>query len=540
MTAALSAGQVAEIHRLMTRASEAYNREDIAAARRGCEQVLRLYPEFSQAWHLLGLCHWQQGRLAEAADALARAAGPTPQDAQVMHDLGNVYSDQGAWALAVYAYLKAIELRPAHAESFLNMGAAYENLAEHAQAELAYRRALALNPRLATAAASLASLAESANRTEEARTLTEQALALDASDPIANLTRAQLDLRDGQLEAAAARLEALLRTPVRPRNRSLALARLGAIHEKRGDYERAFEAFQESKRALNLGEPAPGPGIYTKASIQRIARHLDGLLARSSASPANPGATPVFLVGFPRSGTTLLDQILSSHPRLEVLEEKDNLQDLLRDFVTSDVGLERLQALDSAALEPYRRQYWARVAEALPQRDPARMFVDKLPLNTLFMPLIARLFPQARFVFALRDPRDVVLSCFMRAFGLNEAMRHFLTLAGTAELYAGVMEIGIRSHKRLAGQVHLIRYESLVDDLEGEARRLCAFLGLDWDPAMLRFQDTARKRRINTPSYHQVVQPVYTSARERWRRYEKHLAPVLPRLQPFVEYFGYV
>ena len=539
MTTALSQSQAAEIHRLMRQAADAYNRGEIAVAGRGCEQVLRLLPDFPQAWHLYGLCCWQQGQLVEAADALARAVGPEPHDAQVMHDLGNVYSDQGTWAVAVHAYLKAIELHPQHAESFLNMGAAYENLGEHAEAERAYRRALELNPRLATAAASLASLAESANRLEEATSLVSQALALDAADPVANLTQAQLDFRAGQLDTAATRLQSLLNQPLRPRNRSLALARLGAIHEQRGEYERAFTAYQESKQVLDTGQAPPGPGIFTVASAQRIARHLDELLSGRVASPAPASKTPVFLVGFPRSGTTLLDQILSSHPRLVVLEEKETLQDILRDFVTSDVGLEQLAALDAAALESYRQKYWVRVAQAMPERDPSKLFVDKLPLNTLFMPLIARLFPAVRFLFAVRDPRDVVLSCFMRAFGLNEAMRNFLTLSGTAELYAEVMQIGIRSQQRLNGQVHLIRYEALVDDLDREARRLCEFLGLDWDVAMLRFQDTAKKRRINTPSYHQVVQPVYTSARARWRHYQQYLEPVLPRLQPFVDFFGY-
>lgn len=539
MSPVLSQSQVAQIHRLMRAAAEAYNRADIATAMNGCQQVLGLHAEFAQAWHLLGLCRWQQGQLTAAADALERAAGPQPRDAQVMHDLGNVYSDQGAWSLAVHAYLKALDLRPGHAESFLNMGAAYENLGEHDQAERAYQRALALNPQLASAAASLASLAESANRLDDAASLVGRALALDAADPVANLTQAQLDLRADRPDAAAARLRNLLEKPLRPRNRSLALARLGAIYEQRGDYAQAFAAFEGSKQALNTGEAAPGPGVYTPATVERVARHLDRLVADPASGPTLNGETPAFLVGFPRSGTTLLDQILSSHPRLVVLEEKENLQDLLRDFVTNDTGLERLASMNSAALEPYRRKYWARVAEALPQRNPEKLFIDKLPLNTLCMPLIARLFPAARFLFAVRDPRDVVLSCYMRAFGLNEAMRNFLTLAGTAELYAGVMQIGIRCHERFGGRVHLIRYESLVDDLEGAARDLCAFLKLDWDPAMLRFQDTARKRRINTPSYHQVVQPVYASARARWRHYREYLQPVLPRLQPFVDFFGY-
>jgi Sulfotransferase family len=244
-------------------------------------------------------------------------------------------------------------------------------------------------------------------------------------------------------------------------------------------------------------------------------------------------------VGFPRSGTTLLDQILSSHSRLSVLEEKENLRDLLQDFVTTDSGLERLAKLASSTLDEYRKRYWARVEESRPQLPQDKIFVDKLPLNTMFIPLITRLFPQARFIFAIRDPRDVVLSCFTRAFGLNEAMRNFLTLDGTARYYAAVMRIGIDAKQKLGNALHVIRYESLVDDIENEARSLCGFLGLEWEAGMLRFQETARKHRINTPSYHQVVQPIYHTAQQRWRNYAQHMQAVLPQLQPFVEYFEY-
>jgi len=127
----------------------------------------------------------------------------------------------------------------------------------------------------------------------------------------------------------------------------------------------------------------------------------------------------------------------------------------------------------------------------------------------------------------------------MRAFGLNEAMLNFLTLDGTARYYAAVMRTGIDSMQSLGKAVHLIRYETLVNDVENETRSLCGFLGLDWESDMLRFQETARKRRINTPSYHQVTQPIYKSARQRWRNYVQHLQPVLPQLQSFVEYFDY-
>ncbi|MGH8281598.1 MAG: tetratricopeptide repeat-containing sulfotransferase family protein [Gammaproteobacteria bacterium] len=540
MTRTLPNTQVAEIHRLMSEAAAHYNRGDIPETGKRCLRVLKLYPDFPQALHLLGLCQWSEGELAAAAESLARAANLNPTEAQTYHDLGDVYSKQGRWLEAAQAYVRAIELRPGYPDSYVNLGAVYENIGDHEQAERAYRRAFELNPQLATAAASLAAMCESGNHLEEAEQWVQTALREDADDPVANLTRAQLDMRAGRQREAVARLETLLQKPLAPRNQSLAFARLGTVYEIFGEYDRAFKTFIAAKRVLNPGQTADsGPGFYTLETATRIAEHLETLMNPKANPAAFTDASPVFLVGFPRSGTTLLDQILSSHSRLSVLEEKDSLSDSLLDFVTNDAGLKRFATLDEVALEPYRKLYWKRVAEFQPERVPGQIFVDKLPLNTIFLPLIKRLFPSARFIFAVRDPRDVVLSCFMRAFGLNEAMRNFLTLEDAARYYAAVMKIGIDSLQHLRRSMHLIRYEALVDDVESEARRLCTFLELEWDSGMLRFQETARKHRINTPSYHQVVQPVYTSARERWRHYEKHLQPVLPQLQPFVEFFGY-
>lgn len=540
MSAAPPSALAAEVHRGMTRSSEAYNAGNPRAAEQGCRRVLELYPEFPPALHLLGLCLWQRGEFSLATETLQYAAERAPADARVQHDLGNLQFEQGQWEQAARAYARAVELAPGRAESFLNLGVTCENLARYPEAERAYARAFELDAGMAAAASGLASLAESANRLDEAEQWVARALALDATDTVANLTRAQLDLRAGDVDAAVRRLEKLLQGSLAPRNRSLALARLGTLYEKRADYVQAFSAFSESKQVMAVpGRVNAGPGIFTVAVAERIARHAQALIGEHSGVTVRAEPAPVFLVGFPRSGTTLLDQILASHPRITTLEEKDNLQDLLRDFVGTEAGLQRLGVLDATVLAAYRSKYWSRVADAFPERDPSKLFIDKLPLNTLFMPVILRLFPGARFIFALRDPRDVVLSCFMRAFGLNEAMQHFLTLEGTAGYYAAVMQIGRQCLDRGDLPIQSLRYETLVEDTEGEARKLCDFLDIAWDPAMLRFQETARRRRINTPSYSQVVEPVYRSARARWRHYQQQLAPVLPVLQPFVEYFGY-
>ena len=524
-----------ELRRRLNEAVKLLETGDAAAAEQRARALLASGRSLDLL-HLLGCCQLALGLTDEALASLQEASALDPNHAGVLHDLGRAHSARGEWQSAAQAYVRAIGLDPANARNYLYLGPIYEFVGDLDSAERAYRQAFELDQTLAAAAGNLASLYEKANRIEEAAPLAARALGLDANDPAANLVQAQLDHRAGRYREAADRLRRLLEQPLSAWNRSLAGGRLGAALDRLDETEQAFAAFTTAKQALFATPPPVTTRLYERETLQAISGHLDELYGLPVAAS---GETPVFLVGFPRSGTTLLDQVLSSHPSIVVLEEKNPMSGFLQEYATGDAGLRRLSALDGPALARHRELYWDRVAEGLSQPRKGRLLVDKLPLYTTFMPIIHRLFPQARFIFALRDPRDVVLSCFMHPFGLNEAMQRFLTLEGTAEFYATVMDFGTRSLAHLGPRAHLLRYEALVEDLESAARGLCDFLGLPWDAAMLRFHDTARKRRINTPSYHQVVRPVYRDALERWRRYERQLKPVLPLLAPYVERFGY-
>jgi hypothetical protein len=164
---------------------------------------------------------------------------------------------------------------------------------------------------------------------------------------------------------------------------------------------------------------------------------------------------------------------------------------------------------------------------------------DKLPLNILNLWLIYGLFPQAKVVLALRDPRDVCLSCFTNLFRLGEGLAGFPTLESAAELYAAVMALWLQSRERLPLETCQLHYEALIENLEGEARRLVDFLGLSWEDNVLNYRCQARARYIITPSYHQVVQPLYKTSRARWRHYREAMASVQHHLAPFIETFGY-
>jgi len=189
-------------------------------------------------------------------------------------------------------------------------------------------------------------------------------------------------------------------------------------------------------------------------------------------------------------------------------------------------------------LQPWRDLYWKRVAQTETVLTKP-VFLDKLPLNAVFLPLIARLFPKAKILLALRDPRDVVLSCFRRRFAMNAGMFEFTELENTAVYYDAVMTLVDLYRSKLTLDLAEARHESLVADFEAEASRLCAFLGLEFDDAMRAFAGRARRQNIDTPSSAQVARGLSDAGVAQWRRYGPQLEPVFPLLAPFVARFGY-
>jgi hypothetical protein len=208
------------------------------------------------------------------------------------------------------------------------------------------------------------------------------------------------------------------------------------------------------------------------------------------------------------------------------------------EFMREPLDFMALAQADDVAVAALQADYWQRVRSA--GIEPAgKVFIDKHPLNTVKLPLIAKLFPKAKILFAVRDPRDVVFSCFRRRFRMNPSMYEFLTLPGTAALYAATMQAAQSAKRAFALDWHEIRYERLVADFDAEMQRICEFVGLDWSPAMGDFARRLNAREHATPSTAQLAQGLITSATGHWRHYEAQLSPVLPALAPWLERFGY-
>jgi hypothetical protein len=213
---------------------------------------------------------------------------------------------------------------------------------------------------------------------------------------------------------------------------------------------------------------------------------------------------------------------------------------MVRAFEDMAQGRENaLAELSEAQIAQLRKTYFDEVAHHIELR-PGNLLVDKMPLNTVNVHLIWRVFPQAKFILAIRHPCDVCFSCFMQNFRINEAMASFFSLDSAARTYDAVMRTWLEAAARLPLDFHRIRYEDLVADFEGETRALLTFLGVGWDDQVLGHTEHAiRRGTINTPSYHQVTQPIYAHAKFRWKRYASQFAPVMPTLKPYIEYFGY-
>jgi tetratricopeptide (TPR) repeat protein len=493
---------------------------------------------------LAAYLHQQQGRLAEAAAAYEAVLAAVPDDCESLNNLGNVRRAAGDLDGAIHAFRQAIALRPDLVEMVFNLsnalgqaqrhdervammreaardrpadarvlteyGVAAAEARDFAAAEAAYRAALAADPAFTAAYVELGLLLETQNRLAAL----DELLAGAPAAPELGFVRAWLLRRQGRFAEALPLAEAAPAS-IEPARRAQLL---GEIYDRLGDAPRAFAAFAEMNRAAEAAAPPADRSSYRREVAS--AAPTGWTPAEVESDPPSP----VFILGFPRSGTTLLDTLLLNLPQLHVLEELPVLD-----------AVEQISG-DSNRL---RERYFEVLAELAPP-GPGQIVVDKFPLHMARAPLIHRLFPDARIVFVERHPCDAVLSCFMANFQLNHAMRAFTDLEEAALLYDAAMGAWTRARERLPLDVHPIRYERMVEDLEGEMRPLLAFLGLDWDPKVLDNKAAAAGRDyIRTASYAQVAEPIYRRAAGRWERYRDQLAPVLPILAPWAERLGY-
>lgn len=541
-----------------------------------CRRALAIKPDYAWGHQVLGSALQRQGALDQAMALYRRAIQLDPNQAESYFLLGNVLGEGGQMSEAADNFRKAIQIRPDYLEALSNLSAALialDRLAEanevlnralalaprspqvlcnlgalftaSGQNEAAlheYQRAMQVNPDFPDAALNVANLLEKLHRLDEAQAIIDRVSSQMRGNGLFKLVAAKLERRKGHVREAVALLESALGDKLTPGLAGDVHAELGKLHDRLGDADRAYAHMLESNRLqaqVHATAYEARYGLLDK--IDRMASYLtDDLASLPRAEAAIDGRQdPVFLFGFPRSGTTLLGQILDSHAELQTLEERDTIGEMVRAFEAMTRGRDNaLAGLSAAEIDTLRQIYFAKVTQYLELR-PGAVLVDKMPISTIHAHILWRVFPNAKFILAIRHPSDACLSCFMQHFQMNESMACFLSLEDAAKVYSRVMGLWQRVIRTLPLNFHRIRYEDLVANFEQETRALLDFIQVGWSDDVLKYAEHSKKSRINTPSYHQVTQPIYQHAKYRWQRYARHFEPVLPLLQPYIEHFGY-
>jgi tetratricopeptide (TPR) repeat protein len=532
-----------------------------ADAEQSYRRALELQPDYADACNNLGTCVREMGRLEEAEEVYRRALELQPNNpdtidnlALALKDLGrldeaadlmrralvidasrdklhthyaSVLLDQQKFDEAAASVERALALNPDSHDAINQMGRIAFEQGDLAGAVAHYRRALALKPDLADAWNNMGNALKEIGRLQDAHDAYLEALRLDPS-----ITGTYVNLADAKsfapgdphlaaMEALAAKDEGLSKTD----HIQLGFA-LGKAFSDLRDYRRSFARLRDAnalkRAAISYDETA------ALAFFDRIEAVFTSDLIRAMSGGGDPSARPIFIIGMPRSGTTLIEQILASHPAVHGAGELKTFNDIVcavRDSAGNALSFpEFVPGLDAAALRQFGDHYIAQLRKLAPKGDRV---TDKMPSNYYFAGLIHLVLPNAKIIHCMRDPVDTCVSCFSKLFSGEQ--NHTYDLAELGRYYRRYERLMAHWRRVLPkGRILDIQYEDVVGDLETQARRIIAHCGLKWSKRCLDFHNTDRP--VRTASATQVRRPIYNSAVGRWRLYEEELRPLLTAL----------
>jgi tetratricopeptide (TPR) repeat protein len=529
-----------------------------------CRQAIQVKPDFAEAHINLGNTLRELGRLDEAEASYRRALQVKPDYAEAHSNLGNTLRELGRLDEAEASYRRALQVKPDYAEAHSNLGNTLRELGRLDEAEASYRRALQVKPDYAEAHSNLGNTLRELGRLDEAEVICRQAIQVkpDFAEAHINLGNTLKEL--GQMDEAEAsyrralqvkphlidahfnlaqtrkvstndgNLDALIAIEKAERNGTTPLSNkdlmqmnfaLGKCYDDLGDHDKAFPHFMEGCRLKRA--TLDYDAKQTTQHFGAIMHNFDAAVIARLRGGGDPSSLPIFVLGMPRSGTTLTEHILASHPEIYGAGE---LLDLIRITQRNIEGITfppNVSSLDQAQLTAWGAEYVAGLQRRAPD---ARRITDKMPANFLALGLIHLMLPNAKIVHVRRDPVDTCLSCFSKLFTYGQEFSYDLSELG--RYYADYARLMEHWRKVLPDGTFLeVQYEDIVADQEAQARRLIEYCGLEWDDACLDFHKN--KRAIHTASVTQVRQPIYKTSVQRWRSYEKFLGPLFEALGEF-------
>lgn len=490
--------------------------------------------------------------IAEAAQWFEKALKENPEDAQAMAWMGQSLCNIGRRDEGI-PYLRqagqhflAMALKSKDISLVLEIIEQLQHWSDFSGALELGRQAVQINSSEARGFQLLALTYSQLNNTTDALNAGRQALELAPENTMMQILQGSLEADAKLNDAAKLRLEKVLSYRLNAREEFRTHKELARVLDNLGEYDQVFPHLHAS---ASLSGSLPEISAHDAAFIPNMLKTNKAgfdrqLLSRWSGTAfPQDQPPPTFLIGFMRSGTTLTQEVLGAHPDVFVADEADFIWAMHRELHQmnrSNTGtVEKLRQLDLSGVMHLREFYWDRVRQRFGDSIGQRMFLDKFTMNTIDLGLINYIFPDAKVVFVMRDPRDVCLSCFMQLMVPSPATVHLLSWQGTAEFYAQIMDWWMYIKQQMTLGFIEFRYEDAVTQFEPTFRKVFDFLELSWDPAVVDFHKHAAGKFISSPSRTQVAQPLYSSSVARWRHFESEFAPVSELLRPFVSAFNY-
>ncbi len=482
------------------------NLNDYEQAIKSFNNAIKLNPKFSVVFCNLGIAHNKIGNFKKSEENYKQSIFYDKKNIIAYYNLANLYQDQNDLLNAEKYYKYALDTKPNMIEAYRNLFFIY-------------------------------------NRSNQFKKLEETLIKAKSnlgSHPIINFFQGIYDFENKDFKSV---IENFKNLKINTRETGIIGVKndlLAKSYDNIGEFSKSFNCFVEANNSIyHRYKDKYKKEDYLTLVNQRIKFYSKFDLKKWNIKFSKE-KDPVFLIGFPRSGTTLLDTVLRTHSSVEVIEEKpivEKFVDILKIKINNDFS--KLEKIDQKFYNEMRNVYFE-IRNKYIKFDKNKIYIDKLPLNLIHIGEIYRFFPNSKFIFVLRNPYDTVLSCFMQQFAPNDAMMNFTTLDDTFKLYDLSMSLYKEYHKLFKLNIYEIKYEDVVGDFDRTIKNLLKFLNLEWKQELKKFYLTASKRGIiSTPSYNQVNKPIYKKSINRWKNYEDKFEFIKPKISKWLEEFDY-
>lgn len=522
---------------------KALGNNEFKKAKTFLEKIIKIYPDNFELNFKLALVNNLLSNIEESINYYKKSILINPNFSPSYCNLGIIYDKLNNKDLAIKNFLMAIKIDPKNFNAHYNLGNTYFNIEDLDNAERHYYSALNINPKNLYPYNNLLQIYDRTNNIIKLDEIIKSAKKFLGSNTIIKFFEGISEYKKTNYKKVITIFDNLELDHNDKLRNIVKTNILAKCYDHIGTYAEAYKFFETSNKITQENYKNKfKKDNYIKLIDNRLKffSNINYKISTKNISKVDNNIDPIFLIGFPRSGTTLLDTILRTHQSIEVLEEKPLVQKLINEIDTFTRGdFSKLRKMNEQTIKKIRSTYFEDREKILSTKKN-KSYIDKFPLNIIYIAELNLIFPNAKFIFTLRNPYDSVLSCFMQSFAPNDAMSNFYNLDDASNLYNKVMTIWKKYLEILNIDVHTIKYEEIVSNFDISISNLLNFLNLNWSNELREFYKTASKRSmINTPSYNQVDKPLYKNSIERWKNYKDYFDTNNYDLEKWVSDFKY-